>query len=712
MIKKLLLPLLMIPHLSWAQGANTQSIVLDATEDFSLNHSASAPYYIDKVHDALAIDARVLEYRNLFAYAATQFNGESGEYDVRLTILTEEDGEPIYRLWVDDKLKAVVRAPYIGEGSDKDLKPVTVTWQNIKLQKGAQIALESNTNTNGEIPEHGGTAWARGRWQTLELLPSENKPLPRVHFNRKSDLLIAQFDLQPDADDVHSIAALGSMLKHKDLADVNLIAVSGTTGTQTGPYFDASQLMTLAFGKKHLKWFDAKNAWSQSVKGVTDRVKAVFAQGGRVWVQEAGQSDFTRDWVEALIEAGISRSLIKNNVIVVQHSNWNEQKTTAEDLAYVKKMTNYQPIADGNKPQRKFIRKNRRGPVTPMYVDPQSKWIASAILAKNSNAHARALWQEAVNVINKQGFTAAHSSIPKGGVDFSDVVEDWWILELGQPAASVHAFWERYVTDVELDSINPPSGRLAVVADGNSPDPDDIGASPVMFAMLQKAGLSDRLVHFSHSCDLDPFKNKAVYQIDPLNEARRQTQLHFLTGKSIELFGPFKKLDAYYNCRADQAGATKDLVNAINQSSAEDPLWIIEAGEPDLIGYALQAADAKAIKHVHVVSHHPANDDSGDYFTWQQILDFGVTEHQIGDQNIGLQTPIAPWDWAKDHKNPGYRFIWQMLDYAERDGIVPFQTNKFDCSDAGMVYWWITGADQGGNKNATAQDIKALLSPQ
>jgi hypothetical protein len=40
---------------------------------------------------------------------------------------------------------------------------------------------------------------------------------------------------------------------------------------------------------------------------------------------------------------------------------------------------------------------------------------------------------------------------------------------------------------------------------------------------------------------------------------------------------------------------------------------------------------------------------------------------------------------------------------------VPFQANKFDCSDAGMIYWWITGADKGGNNSATEADMKDML---
>ena len=260
-----------------------------------------------------------------------------------------------------------------------------------------------------------------------------------------------------------------------------------------------------------------------------------------------------------------------------------------------------------------------------------------------------------------------------------------------------------------FESFNPPKGRLAIVIDGNSPDPDDIGATPVMLALLQETGLSSRLVHLSHSCDLDPFRNKARYQIDAENEMRRQHKLDELSRRGIDLFGPFKHLRDFYNCRDDQAGATQDLVDAINASSSNNPLWIIEAGEPDLIGYALNAAEQTKVQYVHVVSHHPANDNSGDFFTWQQILDFGVHEHQIGDQNVGLQGPKTDWDWAKNHPDSGIALIWEMMAYAEQDGVVPFQANKFDCSDAGMIYWWITGADNGGNKHATPADVKKVL---
>ena len=50
--------------------------------------------------------------------------------------------------------------------------------------------------------------------------------------------------------------------------------------------------------------------------------------------------------------------------------------------------------------------------------------------------------------------------------------------------------------------INPPFGRIAIVADGNSPDPGDIGGTAVSIALLRAVSMADRLVHYSHSCDL------------------------------------------------------------------------------------------------------------------------------------------------------------------------------------------------------------------
>jgi hypothetical protein len=154
----------------------------------------------------------------------------------------------------------------------------------------------------------------------------------------------------------------------------------------------------------------------------------------------------------------------------------------------------------------------------------------------------------------------------------------------------------------------------------------------------------------------------------------------------------------------------KDLAKAINASTANDPLWIIEAGEPDIIGYALEASSKEKHQFVKVVTHHPANDDAGDFFTWQQILDFGVEEVRIPDQNIKLKVNLSQWDWAKDHPDPRIQWVWLQGKIAEADDVVKFQKGKWDCSDAGMILYWITGANvNNGLKQGTVDDVKSIL---
>jgi hypothetical protein len=51
-----------------------------------------------------------------------------------------------------------------------------------------------------------------------------------------------------------------------------------------------------------------------------------------------------------------------------------------------------------------------------------------------------------------------------------------------------------------------------------------------------------------------------------------------------------------------------------------------------------------------------------------------------------------------------------MGKMAEVDDVVKFQKGKWDCSDAGMVLYWITGADiNDGLKEGKVKDVKSIL---
>ncbi|TWU57091.1 Dockerin type I repeat protein [Rubripirellula tenax] len=140
-----------------------------ARTNFPVIDAGEVVYYADNPNDALAINAAVVADRDKFARASHTFTGQSGVYPLRITTLTEEDGESIYRLLVNGSVVGTYQNPRIGSGSPLDLQPNQHVWNDIALQSGDIVSVESNTDTNGEIPEGTGTAWARGRWRSLDL---------------------------------------------------------------------------------------------------------------------------------------------------------------------------------------------------------------------------------------------------------------------------------------------------------------------------------------------------------------------------------------------------------------------------------------------------------------------------------------------------------------------------------------------------------------
>ncbi len=278
----------------------------------------------------------------------------------------------------------------------------------------------------------------------------------RPFFNKNKDILIAQFDSKPDPDDIHAQAALGSMLAHPDLEGVNYYAVAGAIGTQGGQFIDSDALFNMAFGSN--KWTDADANWSASVTKIKNKVIPILQNGGKVWVQEAGQSNITADWIAQVLQT-VSANTVKNNVIVVQHSNWNEDKTASSDLSYVKNKAKYFAIDDGNAPFG--ANWGDRGPwETPEYRSSASTWIAQA--KSSVNPKAKQLWREADRIIDAMwpnGYPHEWSHIHFDGVDYSDCAENWWIFNIGDKANSTPKFWSRYVTNIP----NTPSDDVTGV---------------------------------------------------------------------------------------------------------------------------------------------------------------------------------------------------------------------------------------------------------
>ncbi|MEM6885812.1 MAG: hypothetical protein AAF571_12330, partial [Verrucomicrobiota bacterium] len=146
------------------------------------------------------------------------------------------------------------------------------------------------------------------------------------------------------------------------------------------------------------------------------------------------------DWVKALLADGVSKEIIKSNVIVVQHSDWNENHTAPANLAYVKEKCSYQVINDGNGNNTK---RDPSALATPSYRSTNKQFQQEALSSPNEKT--RAFWVEAKRVIDEEGYFPKHSSISTGGVDFSDVVESHWILGSSSDYDTIRKFWDKFV---------------------------------------------------------------------------------------------------------------------------------------------------------------------------------------------------------------------------------------------------------------------------
>lgn len=249
-------------------------------------------------------------------------------------------------------------------------------------------------------------------------------------FNPDTDLFLAQFDSKTDVDDVHSVAGVATVLRSAQHANVNFHAVAGAYGIQEGLYVPATELFEMAFGSR---WSDAHNEREQALDEVTSLVTVVLGQGGRVWVADAGQSDFTADWLRR-VRAANTGIQTKHRVHVVQHADWNESVTSPDKLAYVREHARYHKIADGN-----VVGNGTPGLRTPS----KHLWMTTA-----ANADIAPLWSTARKIADRYNGVDGrylNEAIQAGGMDFSDVVETWWILDR-RGFVDADAFFQRFAT--------------------------------------------------------------------------------------------------------------------------------------------------------------------------------------------------------------------------------------------------------------------------
>jgi hypothetical protein len=254
---------------------------------------------------------------------------------------------------------------------------------------------------------------------------SDQTPATKGRFNIEKDLLLAQFDCKTDVDDLHSAAALSMLLANSSFSKIKYHAVAGTYGIQEGLYVPPNDLFKLAFGNN---WTDAHENVESAIKQVKAIVQSTLANGGDIWIAEAGQSDFSALLVKN-IQADLPQVKTLQRIHIVQHSDWNEEVTTPASLQFVKQNTDYHKIADGNVV----------GNGTPGFRSPEFTGWKNKI----KNSRLKEIWQLAVDLgikYNGKDGRYNNGAVAAGGLDFSDISETCWILGVESIKDTEHFF--------------------------------------------------------------------------------------------------------------------------------------------------------------------------------------------------------------------------------------------------------------------------------
>lgn len=228
--------------------------------------------------------------------------------------------------------------------------PVSTEWQKV-IFPDIYVSSEDNLTLRiffqGSI---GDEAWFDDfKLYLVSKLPAPAPaPVPSGNmlgrFNIDKDLLLIHHDNYRDVDDIHGIGAHGTMLRDSRFANVNYYAVGGTYGQVSGgTWYDVSHLMNLCFGSK---WTECHLDWDGSVNLIAVKVENTLKNGGRVWISEGGQSDFSAA-VGRKVKQNYPKADLKQ-IHLVQHHPANEAMTTYADLMYSKENFTYHYIDVGN----------------------------------------------------------------------------------------------------------------------------------------------------------------------------------------------------------------------------------------------------------------------------------------------------------------------------------------------------------------------------
>ncbi len=260
--------------------------------------------------------------------------------------------------------------------------------------------------------------------------------------------------------------------------------------------------------------------------------------------------------------------------------------------------------------------------------------------------------------------------------------------------------------------------RFAISADGNNvddpkdkwlrADPDDWGATPATMAIIAKLGVKDKLVHYSYNNFIEANVGPAEENIMNLHVRDGIRRLHY--SPSI-----------FFDVTANENKAINHLAKEIAKSTADNPLYFIHMGPSEFFYQAVkQCVDSdkkEALAHVYVISHSGYNDNHlrrPYHHTLEQAItlsDGKINYKRIKDQN-GQWDPnvlwnsledTKVWEWMLESKDTNINWLYETMSHHPQ--------GHYDISDCGMVYYLLTGDEDGSPAKFKALLGEAIVKP-
>lgn len=242
--------------------------------------------------------------------------------------------------------------------------------------------------------------------------------------------------------------------------------------------------------------------------------------------------------------------------------------------------------------------------------------------------------------------------------------------------------YNNYRIASSADGNNQPD--LEYTGTYNTADPDDWGATPMSLAILAKARLQDKLVHYSYN--------------NFIPSPPHTTETNFMKRNCDDAIERFQfNEEVFFDVGTHQEEAVLHLKDELIKSTASDPLYFILAGPSEFLYRAvdsvIQAGGIESLSHVYVISHSGYNEDhlrrdthhtfsdvmtlSGDRIKYKKIADQNTCE--IGYKGLCSNTNAYPWRNFKDHRDPNLVWLYERMQ--------DHKHGKYDVSDAGMFYY-------------------------